>query len=104
MNKIVRWYYKLQHKLYCAKMKRKYSDWNDDEYNFDNLKFIWAVKSWDDITGAAANMYTMNDIEIDYDRDAKEYLLSIETIYSFKDGKNMRLSIQTDYCLSLQSL
>lgn len=58
-----------------------------DEYNCDGLKFIWGIKSWDDLTGADANMWTMNDIEIDYDRDTKEYALSIETVYSFESGK-----------------
>lgn len=32
-----------------------------------------------------ANIYTMNDIEIDYDHNKKKYLLSIETAYLFKD-------------------
>ena len=29
----------------------------------------------------------MNDIDIVYDRDKKEYMLGIETAYIFRDGK-----------------
>lgn len=87
MWKIKYWYYEFQHKIYCKKMKRKYPDWQDDEFNFGNLKFIWAVKSLDGLTDADAHMHTMNDIEIDYDRDTKEYILSIETVYHFEQGR-----------------
>lgn len=61
--------------------------WEEDEYKMDNLKFIWGVKSWDDITDSKANMWTMNDIEIDYDRSSEMYLLGIETSYRFKKDK-----------------
>ena len=67
-------------------MKQKYPDYKDDCYNYDNLKFIWGVKSCDDISKSSANIWTMNDLEITYDRDTGEYLLGIETIYHFKDG------------------
>lgn len=69
-------------------MKHKYPDWEDNEYNCDNLKFIWGIKSWDDLSSCDANFYTMNDIEICYDRDNSEYVLDIETVYQFKDGKD----------------
>ena len=82
-----KWYYQLKHKLHCSKMKHKYPDWEDNEFNCDNLKFIWAVKSRDDIVDVAASMWTMNDIEIDYDRDTQEYILSIETIYHFNNSE-----------------
>jgi len=79
-------YLKLSNKLYYFKMKHKYHDYIEDEYNYGDLKFIWGIKSWDDLSGKDANIYTMNDIEIDYDRKSKEYILSIETIYHFKEG------------------
>lgn len=69
-------------------MKYKYPDWEDNEYNCENLKFIWGIKSWDDLCDCGANFHTMNDIEIAYDRDTKEYALGIETVYQFKDGKD----------------
>lgn len=68
-------------------LTKKYPDYKDDEYNCDELKFIWGIKSWDDLSVGNANMYTMNDIEIDYDRNIKEYVLGIESIYQFEKGK-----------------
>lgn len=61
----------------------------DDEDDFDPyenemIKFIWGVKSWDDLTGADACLHTMNDIDIIYDKNAKMYMLGVETAYLFK--------------------
>lgn len=60
----------------------------------DDFKFIWGVKSWDDLTGKGACIYTMNDIEIVYDKKKKVYILDIETAYEFAD--------YTDKCKYLQ--
>ena len=81
------WLSDIHAKLYDRKMMKKYPDYKADEYNCGELKFVRAVKSWDDLSGKDANIYTMNDIEIDYDRKSKEYILSFETVYQFKDGK-----------------
>jgi hypothetical protein len=67
-------------------MRCKYPDWEDDVYNWGSLKFIWGVKSYDDLTSADACLYTMNDIDICYDRDKNEYMLGVETAYCFKDS------------------
>ena len=58
----------------------------DDYYNDDdeNIEFIWGVKSWDDLSGANACLYTMNDIDITYDKNEKVYMLGVETAYLFK--------------------
>ena len=66
-------------------LQKLYPDYKEDEYNCGSLKFIWGVKSWDDLTGKDACIYTMNDIDITYDRETKTYSLSIETVYCFKD-------------------
>lgn len=84
--KIKSWYLKLSNKRYYFKMKHKYPDYIEDEYNYGDLKFIWGIKSWDDLNSKDANLYTMNDLDIIYDRDKKEYILGIETIYSFDNG------------------
>ena len=55
-----------------------------DPYEDDNMRFIWGVKSWDDLTGADACLHTMNDIDIIYDKNAKVYMLGVETAYLFK--------------------
>lgn len=48
------------------------------------MEFIWGVKSWDDLTGADACLYTMNDIDIIYDKNKGAYMLGVETAYLFK--------------------
>lgn len=65
---------------YYENMDKKYGDCalEDDDY-----KFIWGVKSWDDLSGSNCNMMTMNDIDIIYDKKTKTYLLGIETAYIF---------------------
>ena len=49
------------------------------------MKFIWGIKSWDDLSGCDACIYTMNDIDIIYDKKKKEYMLGIETAYYFEN-------------------
>ena len=74
-------------KIFDRKMKKKYPDYEDNEYNYGYTKFIWGVKSWDDITSKDANLYTMNDLAIVYNRKSEEYELELETIYHFSDGR-----------------
>ena len=63
-------------------------DEDEDEYisiyETKSMKFIWGVKSWDDITGADACLGTMNDIDVVYDKDRGLYMLGVETAYLFK--------------------
>lgn len=80
-------YWKIQdvkQTIYVKKYKKKYPDYIDDKYNVGPLKFVWGIKSSDCFISGDANAYTMNDIEIDYDRENKQYMLSFETIYWFK--------------------
>ena len=66
----------------CQKL---YADWKDDEYNCGTLKYIWGIKSYDDLSETnKANFYTLNDLDIYFNRDNKLYMLSLETIYSFE--------------------
>lgn len=66
---------------YLEAMDKKYGNY---ALETDDLKFIWGVKSWDDITSKDACMWTMNDIDITYDKKKKKYMLGIETAYMFK--------------------
>ena len=50
----------------------------------DDFKFIWGLKSWYDLSSSDANMFTMNDIDIIYDKQKKKYILGIETAFNFK--------------------
>lgn len=86
--------WKLEYKIgdirsyfYNKKLKKLYPDWEDNEYNCDSSKHIWGIKSWDDLSGADCNFYTMNDIHITYDRKDKLYFLGIETAYMFKEPR-----------------
>lgn len=71
---------------YFEEMNEKYGDCSLET---DGYKFIWGVKSWGDLTGADACMYTMNDIDITYDKKENMYMLGIETAYLFEtyDGE-----------------
>ena len=74
---------KLRHKLRYKKFKKLYPDWEDDEYNVGAWKFIWGIKSYDDLSSGSPSFYSMNDLELYYDRENKCYGLAIETIYCF---------------------
>lgn len=66
---------------YLEKMDKEYGNY---ALETDETKFIWGIKSWDDLTGQDACMWTMNDIDITYNKKKKEYMLGIETAYMFK--------------------
>lgn len=71
------------------KKENKYAEEMDKKYGncaleTDDYKFIWGVKSWDDLSGAEACMYTMNDVDIVYDKKKKLYMLGVETAYMFE--------------------
>ena len=54
----------------------------------DTYDFIWGVKSADDLSkGNEANLLTMNDFDILYNKKNKTYSMSIETIYELRGGK-----------------
>ena len=56
------------------------------EYETQDMKFIWGVQSWDDLSPAeSANLHTMNDIDVIYMKDENKYTVSIETAYRFDD-------------------
>ena len=64
-------------------MKNKKWKWSLDKMISSDKRFIWGVLANDDSTGGVAGMYTLNDIDIVYDRRKETYKLSIETIYTF---------------------
>lgn len=67
---------------HARNMDKKYGD---SSLENDEIKFVWGMKSYDDLSGSEANLYTMNDIDIVYDKENKKYMLGIETAYIFKD-------------------
>lgn len=68
--------------------KKLYADWKDDEFNCGPLKFIFGVKSKDDLSDNNVSTHTLNDLDIFYNRDTKKYLLNIETIYEWSDSNS----------------
>lgn len=66
--------------------------WNKHQYSKeyekyeDTYKFIWGIKSANDPSYSEANLYTMNDIDITYNKESKMYSISIETVYEFTNG------------------
>lgn len=91
MNKITIWFNKRFYDFkdwVCSRyMKHKYPDWEDNEYNCGEIKFIWGIKSYDCLVSGPANIYTMNDIDITYSRKTGLYSLGVETDYLFDEGK-----------------
>ena len=70
-----------KYEKYCIRMDKKYGNYALED---DDFKFIWGIKSWDDLSGSDCNMQTMNDIDIIHDKNKGIYLLGIETAYLFK--------------------
>ena len=96
MSKLISWLYNLKHRIYVKCMKWQYPDWQDDEYHCNDIKFIWGVKSYDDLTSNTANLYTMNDIDVTYCYSTKLYSLGIETAYLFDGGKQAEVQYLED--------
>lgn len=65
---------------YCKKMNQKYGDYTIET---DDIKFIWGVTNWDELSGMEANLFTMNDIDITFNKKERTYMLGIETAYCF---------------------
>lgn len=70
---------------YLEEMDKKYGNC---ALETDDYKFIWGVKSWGDLSGVDACMFTMNDIDITYDKKKRVYMLGIETAYMFDSYKD----------------
>lgn len=76
-------------RIHKAKMKKLYPDYVDDAYNADELKFIWGVRSWDDLSsGKDVSFWSMNDLDVSYNRQTHKYELGIETAYHFDSNED----------------
>ena len=60
-----------------------YNDYNEDFTENSSMKFIWGLKSYNDLSSCDANLETMNDIDLIYLKDEKRYILGVETAYMF---------------------
>jgi hypothetical protein len=70
-------------------LEKKHDKEYISEYETTSMKFIWGLKSFDDLCNCEANLYTMNDLDLIYLKDEDKYILGVETIYVFTsdDGK-----------------
>ena len=63
----------------AKKYKKLYPDWEDNEYNCADNKFIFAVVSPTETM--QPSFYSLNDLLVYYNRGSKQYFLDIETSY-----------------------
>ena len=90
-GKIIKWFpfniiHKIINKIQWEQANKYYEDFNEDYTENSDMKFIFGVMSWDDLSSATKpNLFTMNDLDLIYLKDENKYILSIETIYFFKD-------------------
>ena len=72
-----------------------YEDWRDDEFNCGAHKFIFGVMSnvnrLLETPQNTPSFYTLNDLQIYYNRDSKKYLLDIEVGFGYvADGNDIK--------------
>ena len=72
-----------------------YNDYNEDFTENSSMKFIWGLKSYDDLSSCDANLETMNDIDLIYLKDEKKYILSVETAYMFNSKEDEKEYFKT---------
>lgn len=54
----------------------------------DNYDFVFGIVAQDNMSGSTkANLYTLNDLALVYNKKNNTYHFSIETIYQFSQGK-----------------
>ena len=86
---VIKQIYQVWDKIHDNYLIKQYEKDYINEYEMQNMKFIWGVKSWDDLSSAkSANLYTMNDIDLIYLKDENKYILGIETMFMFKEEKH----------------
>ena len=93
------WLEKQKDRIEWLYYKSKYNDYSEKYMQgllCKDSEFVWGVKASDDVFSGYADLYTMNDIGITYNRKTKKYSLSVETIYGFNSKKD-----RVNYYLSL---
>lgn len=76
---------KLYKHIFYNRELKKYEKHYINEYETQDCKHIWGIKSWDDLSSNDCNIHTMNDFDITYHKDTDDYSISIETIYTFRN-------------------
>lgn len=68
--------------------KETYSDWEDNEFNCADLKFILGVKSKEDKSNDVPSYCTLNIFTVNYDRSTKKYFADFDIPYSIRNKKD----------------
>lgn len=76
---------KYRDKIEEKRCKDFYADFNADFTENSEMKHIWGLKAYDDLSSSSCGLMTMNDIDVTYLKDEHKYVLSVETIYMFDD-------------------
>ena len=61
----------------------------------ESIKLIFGVKSYDDLCKCDANLYTMNDLDVIYDKQSKKYSADVEAIYQWDDKSGIVIYLQS---------
>ena len=99
-GKIIKWFPfnvidKIASEILWKRTDKYYKDFNEDCTENNDMKFIFGVMSWDDLSSATEpNLLTMNDFDLIYLKDEKKYILGIETAYKFKDKQSEKEYLQ----------
>ena len=99
-GKIIKWFPfnvidKIASEILWKRADKYYKDFNEDCTENNDIKFIFGVMSWDDLSSATEpNLLTMNDFDLIYLKDEKKYILGIETAYKFKDKQSEKEYLQ----------
>lgn len=80
-------------KFTYRKEKMYYRSFNNDCTENEDMKYIFGVISYDDLTSNKPNLLTMNDLDVIYNKHNRTYSWSVEYIYSFpnREGKKKYL-------------
>ena len=88
-GKIIKWFPfnvidKIASEILWKRADKYYKDFNEDCTENNDMKFIFGVMSWDDLSSATEpNLLTMNDFDLIYLKDEKKYIVGVETAYMF---------------------
>lgn len=88
MSKIKYLFYRVRLKIQEIIFNRQTKGYPDPNREDSKMKHIWGIKSWDDLTSSDCGIHTMNDFDITYLKKENKYVIGIETIYSFEDGRD----------------
>lgn len=71
------------------------NDINNGDCENESIRLIFGIKSYDDLSGRDANLYTMNDLDVIYDKETKKYSASVEAIYQWDNEEDISTYLQS---------